>query len=1116
MSDEVKNSILELLAESSQFNINDVLVDVHQGHRKLFYMHDALTVSESDFPKQIIRDAKETQKESGVNSMCMAFGAVTLTIQEREVQTPLLLCPITFSLDKVAKRYSFQLEEDGLFLNPFLRTHLTHSLNIDLPNESMSDISLDSMRVFLIERGLEVSVEQKVIGNFHHHRYQIIKELEELSSLPEYEPNLASLFGLGSSPHIKIDFPRTNLFPADTDHELVFQLASENNLVIQGPPGTGKSQVLTNLIGKLIGSGKKTVVISEKHAALDVIQHKLSVFELDKLSFIASANRMSHSFLTDLKSTWDYFDNFNREHHDNLRLSEQYEDNLQMTLDILSQDDLIGGISFHTFYEALNGRVLGKNYFSAAPPISAFLANKSAIQIIFDSSLEHALGSLRKRTLSSDDFSVLDEQISLWITTIKLLQTNFAIASWEDLSAAMKQAALCQVYENNIYKKYQAIFKHNSRAQKQFTRLRRSYNKLKLDESLNDSEWKTAPSLQEANSLKTELVSGSFWTRRRARKRWNSISHLPVNEALSSLENRIQSEEKSNKLSQILMKFYDLGIENPEIEVSLIHQTLGIFSEDQWNEFEKIPVDKRFAMTTHHRTLQDLHRRLLERFQFESGTHILDYLTDLSAKLPLLITQRIALQKLNEAELRSFKKADTFEAYESLVFESNYTKFQERFPHFSTFNPSDIYEKVTDIIRSKTEEAKLEARIILQKVHSTFLSYHELLNLPARKLSEEDKERKKRLRRGKSILVKEFSKTRSHPSLRELYNSDAREWIQLLKPIWLSNPTQLSKCFPLEANLFDAAIFDEASQMPIQNALGGIQRSRHVVVAGDEHQMGPSSYFTKSISEPMDLLHQASYSFAKASLKHHYRSEHPDLIDFSNAHFYAGELKAFPSYKNDDRGRIKHHLITDGRFIERKNIPEAIALKECIERYLTSSDSLGIVAFSEEQLNCIWDQLEGNLQERLLTHLETHGGFFKTLENVQGDECDRLIISFGYAPNEDGDFHMRFGPMNTSNGRKRLNVLLTRAIQSIDFFCSVKASAFKLTDNESINLIRQWISFSEQYSETSTPEFPFGLQPKVIGNQLTFSRIQETLPNARELVTLQRALEQRGWKVCYE
>ena len=147
-------------------------------------------------------------------------------------------------------------------------------------------------------------------------------------------------------------------------------------------------------------------------------------------------------------------------------------------------------------------------------------------------------------------------------------------------------------------------------------------------------------------------------------------------------------------------------------------------------------------MTTHHRTLQDLHRRLLERFQFESGTHLLDYLTDLSAKLPLLITQRIALQKLNEAELRSFKKADTFEAYESLVFESNYTKFQERFPHFSTFNPSDIYEKVTAIIRSKTEEAKLEARIILQKVHSTFLSYHELLNLPARKLSEEDKERK--------------------------------------------------------------------------------------------------------------------------------------------------------------------------------------------------------------------------------------------------------------------------------------------------------------------------------------------------------------------------------------
>ena len=125
------------------------------------------------------------------------------------------------------------------------------------------------------------------------------------------------------------------------------------------------------------------------------------------------------------------------------------------------------------------------------------------------------------------------------------------------------------------------------------------------------------------------------------------------------------------------------------------------------------------------------------------------------------------------------------------------------------------------------------------------------------------------------------------------------------------------------------------------------------------------------------------------------------------------------------------------------------------------------------------------------------------------------FISFGYAPNEDGEFHMRFGPMNTTNGRRRLNVLLTRAIKSIDFFCSIRSTAFKLSDNESINLLRQWIATSEQNSENKELEIPFGLSAKVNENTIDFSRIHESLQNAREVVTLQEVMESRGWKVRY-
>ena len=70
----------------------------------------------------------------------------------------------------------------------------------------------------------------------------------------------------------------------------------------------------------------------------------------------------------------------------------------------------------------------------------------------------------------------------------------------------------------------------------------------------------------------------------------------------------------------------------------------------------------------------------------------------------------------------------------------------------------------------------------------------------------------------------------------------------------------------MEEGLFDVAIFDEASQIPLQNALGAIQRSKRIVIAGDEHQMGPSSYFKSGSAEPMDLLHQASYHLKKIPL----------------------------------------------------------------------------------------------------------------------------------------------------------------------------------------------------------------------------------------------------------
>lgn len=155
--------------------------------------------------------------------------------------------------------------------------------------------------------------------------------------------------------------------------------------------------------------------------------------------------------------------------------------------------------------------------------------------------------------------------------------------------------------------------------------------------------------------------------------------------------------------------------------------------------------------------------------------------------------------------------------------------------------------------------------------------------------------------------------------------------------------------------------------------------------------------------------------------------------------------------------------------------------------------------------------------------IEEGNAFFKALENVQGEECDKLIVSFGYAKNSLGEFNMRFGPLNQKSGSKRLNVLLTRAKESIDFISSVKSIDFKLSENESINLLRLFLIQLEENSTSKSNNdrltlFPYGLIPiynQHSSSEICFPSIYSTLKDVNELITFQRVMIDRKWKISY-
>ena len=150
--------------------------------------------------------------------------------------------------------------------------------------------------------------------------------------------------------------------------------------------------------------------------------------------------------------------------------------------------------------------------------------------------------------------------------------------------------------------------------------------------------------------------------------------------------------------------------------------------------------------------------------------------------------------------------------------------------------------------------------------------------------------------------------------------------LMTLRPVWLMNPDVTSRALPLKAGLFDIVVFDEASQIPVENALPALFRGKQVIVSGDEKQLPPSTFFSSAaddaddaddeisldsdatederaaaeqawtsneIKDCPDLLHLARSALLEDSrvmLKVHYRSEWRELIAYSNAAFYDGAL----------------------------------------------------------------------------------------------------------------------------------------------------------------------------------------------------------------------------------
>lgn len=337
-----------------------------------------------------------------------------------------------------------------------------------------------------------------------------------------------------------------------------------------------------------------------------------------------------------------------------------------------------------------------------------------------------------------------------------------------------------------------------------------------------------------------------------------------------------------------------------------------------------------------------------------------------------------------------------------------------------------------------------------------------------------------------ALITNECSKKKRFISVRDLTKRAGNALLEI-KPCWMMSPLAVAQYLPKAPDLrFDLCIIDEASQMPPEDAIGALARCGQVMVVGDTNQLPPTTFFQKIIEDEQgdedesvleeSILEMANGVFRPSRrLRWHYRSQHAGLIQFSNNYIYGNNLVVFPSAAESRVGMGVSLVPVKGCYRGGVNSDECSAMVAAACRFMRSNPdrSLGLVTLNQKQRDLLLEEMEHALsrdsaasnyvtdwQERK-DGLESF--FIKNLENVQGDERDVIFIGTVYGPERLGAPVMqRFGPINGLAGRRRLNVLFSRAKQQVVTFSSMTAADIRAEEggNEGALLLKRWLEYS--------------------------------------------------------
>ena len=1091
--------------------------------------------------KNIKKRADSAMEETGVNLAYVAFGFIDWTEEddkERVMHAPILLAPVTIERESSVDPFCLNIAAD-ISVNPTFLYKMQSEHGISLPEydeEAPVEEYYEKVTKLVEKLGWTVTVECKV-GLFAFQKINMYKDIKENGGIILENPSIRALLNLPVAAEDTSDADvgeLHNVVDADSSQNQAIRMAaSGKSFVLQGPPGTGKSQSITNIVAECLARGKKVLFVSEKRAALNVVYENLKRVGLDDFCLALHSYRANKKDVIDElcrtltlpksvvssraqaeidarekaraqldgyseelhrirpvveESLYDLYEEYSRQraavelNYVIPKIEEKGADYLRDAVILL--DRYLG------YVDSIGYDYRNNIWYGYADPNGSY-ENKLAAR----EDLRHMANCLERLQYIGDRLQKEHGALMRNLSESHIFHTFFSLMAKTDLlTPALLRKDVLEKALSSV-KKMQKLAKEIL-ANKAYLLAEYTADIFRKpgDRYSTTLRTKFHGALSRLFSGEYKGIIADLASCRKDGTKPKYPSACQATDALAAYQDALQDfETLETKVEPLLGPAYNgietdfalllnsmttlQGVLTSGVELGALTAPTGntnIFSvaydyaadldaafKDSHEEsliarFDKDQYDLETAAFT--MLVPKLRNCRDNADEMDNWLEFLKLIAEIRDQ-DLLSFLDTALDSDVEAGLLigTYKRTYATQWIDLLLRSSPILSALTRIPH----DQAVAEFRKRDLITFEINKAVIKASLSAERPSLDIVTPGSAI----------------------AILRREGEKKRRQKSIRTLL-AEIGDLAQTLKPCFLMSPLSVST-FLGSGFTFDVVIFDEASQIFPQDAVGSIYRGKQLIVVGDSKQMPPSNFFSSNVltdeadedeedvADFESILDLCATAFPQLSLKWHYRSRFEQLISFSNKYFYENDLVTFPSYMEDASGVGVDYIHVDGTFDRstRTNLAEAEKMVELVFEHIDKypDRSLGVVAFSISQQNLIDRLIQKRRQsdpskEEFFKSDKPEPFFVKNLETVQGDERDTILFSVAYGKGSDGKLLLNFGPINKVGGERRLNVAVTRAKYNVVILSSMHGSDIDpaRTSSKGARLLGAYLDYAEK------------------------------------------------------